>query len=153
MKGMARGKKGTRAAVAFALVALGSAVYAAAPASSMIGTWRVESGEAHVEIERCGDGLCGRVVWMLEPYDEHGNERIDIFNPDETLRNRKVVGLRIMEVFPTKGKAAWKGTIYDPNEGKTYKCSVEPKSENRIKFRGYIGIPLFGRTTHWARVE
>jgi uncharacterized protein (DUF2147 family) len=150
---MARVKKGTRAAVAFAVVALGSAVYAAAPASSMTGTWLVESGEAHVEIEPCGEGLCGTVVWMDEPYDEHGNEKIDIFNPDETLRDRKVVGLTIMEVFPANGKPTWKGTIYDPNDGKTYKCSVEPKSEDRIKFRGYIGIPLFGRTTHWTRVE
>ena len=144
---------GTRAAIAFALVVLGGTVHAAVPTSSMTGTWLVESGEAQVKVERCGDALCGTVAWMRDPHDEHGNEKIDIFNPDETLRDRKVVGLRIMEVFPKKDKLVWKGAIYDPNDGKTYRCTVEPESGNLIKFRGYIGIPLFGRTTHWTRVE
>ena len=151
---MTRVKMATRATIACLLVALGGGAYGTAPTSSDItGTWLVENGEAHIEVEPCGDGLCGTVVWMREPYDEHGNEKIDIFNPDETLRDRKIVGLRIMEVFPKKDKLAWKGTIYDANTGSTYRCTLEPRGENRIKFRGYIGITLFGRTTHWTRVE
>ena len=62
-------------------------------------------------------------------------------------------GLRIMEVFPRSNQAGWKGRIYDPNEGNTYRCNLELKGENVLKFRGYVGITLFGRTTHWTRVE
>lgn len=154
MVGMARVKMGARAAIACALVALGGGVYGVAPTSPEItGTWLVEDGEARIDVEPCGEGLCGTVVWMREPYDEHGNEKIDIFNPDETLRDRKIVGLRIMKIFPKKDGRGWKGTIYDANTGSTYRCTVEPRSENRLKFRGYIGISLFGRTTYWNRVE
>jgi len=151
---MATVKTAIRAAIACALVVLGGGVHAVAPTSfDITGTWLVENGEAHIEVEPCGGGLCGTVVWMREPYDEHGNERIDILNPDETRRDRELVGLRIMEVFPKKDKLAWKGTIYDADTGSTYRCTIEPEGENRIKFRGYIGIPLFGKTTHWTRVE
>lgn len=151
---MAKMKTTTRVAVACVLVVLCVGARAVAPtASDVSGIWLVEDGEARVEVGPCGDGLCGTVVWMREPYDENGNEKIDIFNPDEKLRDRKIVGLRMMEVFPKKGKLGWKGTIYDANTGHTYRCTVELKTENRIKLRGYIGISLFGRTTYWTRVE
>ena len=44
------------------------------------------------------------------------------------------------------------GTIYDPGSGKTYRASLSVVGENRIELRGYVGIPLIGRTTSWFRV-
>jgi uncharacterized protein (DUF2147 family) len=150
---MARAWMGTRAAIVCAIVALTGVVHGAEPAAADItGIWLVESGEARIELAPCGDGLCGTVVWMREPFDEDGNEKRDIFNPDESLRGRKVVGLRIMEVHRKPGKLSWKGRIYDANKGNTYRCTLESQSENLLKFRGYIGISLFGRTSYWTRV-
>jgi uncharacterized protein (DUF2147 family) len=48
----------------------------------------------------------------------------------------------------------WKGgTILDPNNGKTYHSTLQLADNNKqATVRGYIGIPLFGRSQIWHRV-
>lgn len=56
-------------------------------------------------------------------------------------------------------KRRWvSGRIYDPNNGKTYRCIIRLAQDkrgtgpDRLILRGYIGVSLFGRTTEWVRV-
>ena len=50
------------------------------------------------------------------------------------------------------GGNTWaKGTIYDPEDGKTYKCKMTLTDPKTLGVRGYIGISLIGRTTVWTR--
>jgi uncharacterized protein (DUF2147 family) len=44
------------------------------------------------------------------------------------------------------------GTIYDPENGKTYNCKIAIRDGNKLDVRGYIGISLLGRTETWFRV-
>lgn len=141
-----------------AVVAIGTATSGAAShqlAASPIGRWYAEGGAAQVEISDCGGELCGRVVWLRSPFDENGCELRDRYNPDQSLRHRSVIGLDIVRgLAPSSGaEAVWKGgTIYDPGSGNTYRASLTVVGENRIELRGYVGIPLIGRTTSWFRV-
>ena len=52
-------------------------------------------------------------------------------------------------------KDAWGGgEILDPNNGKTYKVRLTPADGGkRLNVRGYIGMPLLGRTQTWIRVD
>ena len=51
------------------------------------------------------------------------------------------------------GDNVWKGgTIYDPEEGKTYRCKMTLTDVDILRVRGFIGISLLGRTTVWKRV-
>ena len=61
----------------------------------------------------------------------------------------------IVKDFVYKGSGQWyKGTIYDPDNGKTYKCKIKyGDSDKVLKVRGFIGVSLLGRTTLWTRVE
>jgi uncharacterized protein (DUF2147 family) len=114
-----------------------------------------EGGAAQVEISDCGGELCGQVVWLRSPFDENGCELRDRYNPDPSLRHRSVIGLDIVRgLTPSSGAdAVWKGgTIYDPGSGNTYRASLSVVGKNRLELRGYIGIPLIGRTTSWFRV-
>jgi uncharacterized protein (DUF2147 family) len=43
------------------------------------------------------------------------------------------------------------GRVYDPKNGKSYQGKMTLVSPNRLNLRGYVGIPLFGRTTNWTR--
>lgn len=127
------------------------------PPATITGTWLVEDSDAHVEISECNDSLCGTIVWLLEPFDEHGNEKLDLLNPDESLRNRRVMGLEVLRVSEETDalddkNAVWSGAVYDPKIGKAYKCKVRSLADDRLKIRGFIGVSLFGRTTHWTRV-
>ena len=46
------------------------------------------------------------------------------------------------------------GHILDPNDGKTYKVRLTPiDGGKKLEVRGYIGMPMLGRTQTWIRVE
>jgi uncharacterized protein (DUF2147 family) len=55
--------------------------------------------------------------------------------------------------FEFTGKSWEDGTIYDPNNGKTYSCTIKIKKANELEIRGFIGISLLGRTTVWTRAK
>ena len=81
-----------------------------------------------------------------------GKPRTDRYNPDPELRARRVIGLQIMEGFAREGDNRWEGgTIYDSDNGRTYRSRLTLLSPNRLELHGYIGIPLFGRSSIWTR--
>ena len=118
-----------------------------------IGLWYAEGGAAKVAIEPCDETLCGRVVWLRSPLDEEGCDLRDRHNPDPTLRDRKVEGLEVLRGLTQRSDGTWvNGRIYDPASGSTYTCQLTLDGADRARLRGYIGIPLIGRTTTWTRV-
>jgi uncharacterized protein (DUF2147 family) len=136
-----------------AFIAATRRVFAAS--AEPVGQWYAEGGAAVVEIALCGDALCGRVVWLHSPLDEDGCKLRDKNNPDPALRNRSVVGLQILGglVASDHKPLSWTGgTIYDPVSGNTYRCRLDLDGHDRLRLRGYVGIPLVGRTTTWIRV-
>ena len=139
------------AAAFFAAIGVGvaSLSYAATP----IGVWYAEGGAAKVGIERCGDELCGRVLWLRSPLDENGCPLRDRRNPDPALRERMVEGMEILRGLAPRHDGTWvDGGIYDPASGNTYNRQLALDGNDRIHLRGYLGIPLIGRTTTWTRV-
>jgi uncharacterized protein (DUF2147 family) len=124
-------------------------------AATPLGLWYTEGGAAQVEINQCENTLCGRVVWLRSPLEETGCTLRDRHNPDPTLRHRPVLGLEILQGFTLDSRNAneWSGgTIYDPSTGSTYSCRLMLDGSYRLQVRGYVGIPLIGRTTTWIRV-
>jgi uncharacterized protein (DUF2147 family) len=119
----------------------------------IIGVWETGSGKARIKIDRVGDKFNGRIVWLREPKDENGNPKVDKNNPDETLRKKPLLGYNMLQGFIYSGEKVWeKGTIYDPESGSTYSCTITMTDENTLDVRGYIGVSLFGRTDVWKRV-
>jgi len=134
------------------LLAIGVNAYAASPeGDTILGKWLTAKGKSVVEVYHCGDAYCGKIVWLKEPLNKEGKEKLDTKNPDESLRGRKIMGLEILTGLQYKGPNKWGGgRIYDPDKGKTYKCKAWMEGKN-LKFRGYIGFSLLGRTTTWTR--
>ena len=132
-------------------------------ADAVLGKWLTDAKGtemAQVEIYRDGGRYFGRITWLEYPEfrddDEQGMGgmvKVDRENRDPALRSRPVQGLVIMKDFKYGGAWKWKGgTIYDPENGKTYRGAIQLTSGGILKMRGYVGIPLFGRTTRWSRV-
>jgi len=120
----------------------------------LVGLWLPSNEKARVKIEKIGDKYYGRIVWLKEPKDEDGNEKVDKNNPDESLRTVKLLGYRLLKDFVYKGKNKWEdGTIYDPENGSNYNCTIVLIDENTIDVRGYIGVSMFGRTDTWKRLQ
>lgn len=141
------------------LTVLMAAPAGAVDADSVIGFWNTQDNDALFEIYRCGSLYCGRISRLEEPNypptDKHmpGRPKVDSHNPDPALRNRTLVGLPLISGFHYEGDSSWKGMIYNPEDGQTYRCNFSMAGENRLNVRGYIGIPLLGRTQTWTRAD
>ena len=134
--------------VATALLLCAVAVKAETP----LGMW--DTGESHIEIYNCGELLCGRIAALDEPLDAEGNPKIDNKNPDSSLKGRPILGMDLVAGFTRKSDKRWVGgTIYDPRDGKTYKCKMTLKKDGTLEVRGYVGVALFGKTVVWTRLE
>ena len=115
------------------------------------GRWLTQEGDGWIRIQIVGDSLKGSVAGSPDPKQREERE-FDDRNPDPNLRTRRLEGLTIMTGFSYDGDGRWSGgTVYDPNSGKTYKCTVKQLDANTLKIRGFIGISLFGRSETWTR--
>ena len=121
--------------------------------NSPLGEWITDGGLSRVEVYACGAELCGRIVWLQEPNEENGTPKIDDENENEALRGRALMGLDLIAGFVADGRPGrWKnGTIYNPEDGKTYLCTMRLEDTDTLVVRGYVLLPLFGRTQTWAR--
>jgi uncharacterized protein (DUF2147 family) len=147
---------GARAAAAAALLlgCCAPAGPAQAASAAPLGLWWAEGGAAQVEIRACRDQLCGRVAWLRSPFGDDGCGLRDENNPAPSNRSRPVLGMDILQGLSAEGDdGEWTGgTIYDPATGNTYSCRMTVHDDDTLSIRGYVGVPLLGRTTKWFRV-
>lgn len=119
----------------------------------LLGIWLTGNDNAQVQISDCAGKLCGTIISLREPLDEAGQPKTDKRNRDATLRGRLIVGLRILQNFVRLDPKRWgDGTIYNPEDGDTYRCTLTLDGPATLIVRGYVGIPLFGKTQIWHRV-
>jgi uncharacterized protein (DUF2147 family) len=133
---------------------LSLAVFAQTESDAILGVWESGSGKARVKIDKAAEKFTGRIVWLREPNNDEGKPKTDKNNPDEKLRSTPLLGYRMLRDFQYKGDKTWEeGTIYDPENGSTYSCTIKMTDENTLEVRGFIGVSLFGRTDVWKRVQ
>jgi uncharacterized protein (DUF2147 family) len=140
---------------ALALSATLAVIARAAPAdqSQVFGQWLTENKRGVIEMFPCGDKVCGRLFWMIDPL-RNGKPSLDDYNPKPELRQRPLCGMTILGDFRETEPQHWEdGWIYDPDSGKTYHATMTLESNGTLRLRGYIGIPLFGESQHWTRAD
>lgn len=120
---------------------------APAPADAT-GTWRTPRG-ADIRIERCGQALCGRIA-TLGPTKGDPNPR-DTRNADAAKRGQPIKGLTMLTGF-TGGPTRWTGgSVYNPEDGKTYSGTLELIDARTLKLKG-CAFAFFCRSQQWKRV-
>lgn len=130
----------------------------AVEASDIVGVYWTADKEAQVKIFLATNGkYSGKTVWMKEPNKPDGSPKLDEKNPNEELRTRERLGLVPLKYFEfNEEEQRWEnGTVYDPNNGKTYDGYMKfaDGDKNRLLLRGYIsGMTWLGRTSEWTRV-
>lgn len=143
-------------------LSLGSAISAlASEGDAILGVWYDEEKIVRIEIYKCEDKYCGKLVWLKEPEYPAGSKegapgtpRVDHNNPDPAKKKTPLYGLVIMRGFMFRGDNTWSGgSVYDPKSGNAYRGKMTLVSPDELKLRGYIGIPLFGRTSKWTRYK
>jgi uncharacterized protein (DUF2147 family) len=133
---------------AFALAALVSTAALAQPAT-IAGVWWAPDRDAKIEIVIDQAGTAnGRLVAVASDAPV-----ADTKNANPALRDRPVLGLTIIRDFRQQNDGSWSGgTVYDPETGGTYRGTLSLDGSDRLRMRGYVGIPLLGRTEILTRV-
>jgi uncharacterized protein (DUF2147 family) len=120
----------------------------------ILGEWVTAGGESRVDVYRC-DSLtyCGKIVWLRDPLKD-GKPLLDDKNPEDSLKTRPVLGLLILRGFTYAGDRVWSGgKIYDPKSGNDYSAKMSLVDDQNLDLRGYVLVPLFGRTEKWTRPQ
>jgi uncharacterized protein (DUF2147 family) len=118
-----------------------------APAGAQEGRWLTESGNLEVEIAPCGEALCGTVARVVA-----NRSMSDSSAAMEPADKRPALGMKILSDFKPSGEKQWTGEIYNRENAKTYRCRMTLVAPDQLEIRGYILLPLIGKTQIWRRV-
>lgn len=139
-------------------IALVLTLFAVAPVAAQsptpVGVWLHANERIQIEIAPCGDLLCGTLVWFKWPNDAEGLPLVDLKNPDPALRTRELLGLKVLSGLRRTGEHTWEdGTLYNPNDGDTYRVLLNTRDDGALRVRAYVAIPLLGKTLIWTRIR
>jgi uncharacterized protein (DUF2147 family) len=138
----------TRKSVFCVLILLAMFCKAQSKADDVLGKYVVPSKDGAIEVFEQNGKYFGKVILNKDP------DKLDLNNPDKEKRNRKVLGLIILNNFVFEGHNTWEnGSIYDPKNGKTYDCKITRLENGDLNIRGYIGISLLGRTETFMKIS
>jgi uncharacterized protein (DUF2147 family) len=118
---------------------------AASAATPIAGRWTTADGSGVVTVGPCGGTVCGRLTQILK--SAPGAAKTDVNNRDPALRSRPIMGMPILSGFVDKGDD-WRGTIYDPRNGKSYKSIVSRNPNGTLAVKGCIAF--FCQTQVWT---
>jgi uncharacterized protein (DUF2147 family) len=69
-------------------------------------------------------------------------------------KDQPMVGMQILSGLKKDGDEYTGGHILDPKNGKVYKSKAElTDGGKKLSVRGYIGMPMLGRSQVWVRQE
>lgn len=143
-----------------ALLTIGLAFAAQASAAettpSPVGTWtQVDDAtgkpKSIIEITQQADGTLQAVVKEVLFSNQGPHPVCDKCEGER--HNQPVVGMTIMWGVKRDGDNKWDGgQILDPGKGKTYKVRLSlSDGGQKLNVRGYVGMPMLGRTQTWLR--
>lgn len=121
---------------------LATATVSAAPSPNLQGDWLTANGHGVVQIARCGDEFCGRIVGI----DRAAGEPM----PTDA-QGRAQCGLTIITTDKTDPAGIWRGEITDPRDDHSYQARLSVDQGGDLRLRVFIGIPVLGATQVWHR--
>ena len=102
----------------------------------VFGTFLTQAQTSSVTIEDCGDGSpCGRVSW-IDPAAMAPGQTPETAT---TQAGEPVLGLLMLQGFEKRRKDWRGGTIYDPENDKTYASRLKRLPDGRLQVKGCIG--------------
>ena len=128
---------------------------ARAAADPVFGDWLTVGGTGKVRVAPCPAApaqACGTIVWLNDPNGPDGKTAHDANNPNPALQSRPILGLPLIGGFHLEAPGRWNdGTIYDPNEGKTYRSKMAIGPGGTLRVSGCVLV--FCKAQTWTRAD
>lgn len=120
------------------------------------GKWMSAQKNLIVQVYKDGDDFRAKIVWFSDKDDPSRpmDTRTDSKNPDAALRNRKLIGMNVLEGLKYMPDSdSWEdGKIYDAMSGRTWSSSAKIANDGELKVTGYWHFKVFGRTIDFTRI-
>ncbi len=126
------------------VLASGLAGAAIAAPDTPTGIWMTAERDSKIRIASCGKALCATVLWAKAATADENN-------PNPSLRSRSVVGIDLSRDMKPDGKGGWAGSIYNPENGKTYAATMQRTSERELEVGGCVMGGLLCGSETWQR--
>lgn len=139
------------------IAAVIAAPLAWADTSSPVGLWKAiddKSGKpsALIRISDNGGELQGKIEKLFREPNEDPNPKCVLCT--DARKDQAIIGMTIVSGLKKDGDEYTGGEILDPKNGKVYKSKAVLRDEGKkLEVRGYIGMPLLGRSQVWLRQE
>jgi uncharacterized protein (DUF2147 family) len=131
-------------AILFVIVALASH----AQTSGIIGNWKTPLGSV-IHFDHCGQQIC---AWILSVSPSAPANK-DIHNPDSSLHERPLCGMKIGTGFTLNNPTtASGGLLYDPKTGRTYHSRLAVNGNNMV-VHGYYGVAFLSGSETWTHAD
>jgi uncharacterized protein (DUF2147 family) len=105
----------------------------------IFGEWWTPGFNARVLIYACSEKACGRITWAWEE------------TPPGIAERKSLVGQAIFDGLTPAPDEAWKGRIYNPEDGRSYASEVSLLTHVTLEVEGCV--MLFCRRQVWRRFE
>ncbi|MBK0378297.1 DUF2147 domain-containing protein [Mucilaginibacter segetis] len=119
------------------------------------GKWENEDKNLIVQVYRIDDEYKAKIVWFNDGDDSKKlDEWRDKKNPDPTLRNRKILGMNVLEklVYDPDSDSWEDGMIYDAKNGRHWNSSAYINDDGKLKVKGYWHFKFIGKTMTFNRI-
>lgn len=127
-------------AVAVAVMAPQSVAYAS---DQSFGTWKNPQNSVHVRVERCGERMCGVVIWANEK--AQADARRGGTDP--------LIGSRLFQDFALERPGVWRGRVFVPDIGRTFAGTISVIDDDTIVGRGCLVGRVGCRSQQWKRLR
>lgn len=107
----------------------------------ILGRWISTKKNVIIEVYKASNQFKAKVIWFDDSDDPNKpmRTRLDINNPDKELRNKRILGMDVLErLHYNPDKKRWEnGLIYDPQSGKHWSSLVYFNHQNQMIVKGY----------------
>lgn len=116
---------------------------AASPTEPVMGQWLTQNKDGVISIRECERGLCGTVIGVTA-FKPDGSPPVDI-------EGHTQCNLPLITDAVRSGDSKWFGHIRNPEDGHVHEIELSVDAQGRLHLRGYVLVPLFGKTVVWTR--
>lgn len=121
----------------------------------VLGVWKTIDEKTNqpsslIRLDEKNSELIGTVIELIPSPGETLVTHCNLCKDER--KGKPIIGMVIMRGLKKSSPGVWSGgEILDPDEGEIYKVKINLINDKTLEVRGYIGIPLLGRTQTWVR--
>lgn len=107
------------------------------------GVWRNPKNSVHVRSHRCGESMCGTVIWANDKAKADARKG----------GTANLVGMQLFRNFTRDNRGIWRGRVFVPDINRTFSGTITAVDANTVVGRGCLVGRVGCRSQTWTRLQ